>query len=221
MTADVGPAWSGEAYDAWYEEPWGRYAFAVETQAVLSALGSLAAGRVLDGGCGSGRLLPVLAARDTAAVGLDLEPAMLTVAARRTGVPLVRGDVQLLPFPAAVFDAAVAVVEFVSDPALAIEELCRVVRPGGRLVIGALNPRSPWGITHRWALRGLPWEAARFLRRDELCDLARPYGHVTVRGALFAPGAMPGLSWLGPLLEQLGGFMPSVDAFQVITIDRR
>ncbi|HUZ10275.1 MAG TPA: class I SAM-dependent methyltransferase [Acidimicrobiales bacterium] len=216
-------SWSGEAYDAWYERPWGGYASAVETGAVLAATGPLAGRRVLDAGCGTGRLLASLAAGGAGAVGVDLSPTMLAVAARRTGAPLVRGDVGALPFPHAAFDAVVgvAVLEFVGDPAVVVAELCRVVRPGGRVVLGVLNPRSPWGAARRRELREPPWSAAGFLTRRRLRELARPYGRSTVRGVLFLPGPVPGMSCLGPVTECLGRLAPSTGAFQVLTIHRR
>lgn len=99
LTAEALADWSGEAYDTWYEGSWGRYAFAVETEAVLSAVGPLPGRRVLAAGCGSGRLLSVLSAGCAAAVGLDPEPTMLGVAAKCPKAPLVRGDVLALPVP--------------------------------------------------------------------------------------------------------------------------
>jgi SAM-dependent methyltransferase len=117
---------------------------------------------------------------------------------------------------------AVAVLEFVADPALAVAELSRVVRPGGRVVIGALNPRSPWGVARRRELREPPWNTARFLCRHELRELARPYGRGTVRGVLFARGPLPRLTPAGTADRAARSpSVPSTGAFQVLTIDRR
>ena len=213
--------WSGEAYDAWYERPWGRHASAVETAAVLSAAGPLPGRRVLDAGCGTGRLLSRLSGGGARAVGVDLSASMLSVAAGRARA-LVRADVAALPFPRGVLDAAVgvAVLEFVEDPAAVVAELCRVVRPGGRVVLGALNPRSPWGAARRSELREPPWSAARFSTRRRLRELAEPYGWATVGGFLLLPGPVPGMSRIGPVVERLGRLVPWAGAFQVLTIER-
>ena len=97
--------------------------------------------RLLDAGCGPGTITLGLAAAVAPGevVGLELSPAMVErarVLASERGVPNVRfevGDLLALPFPDASFDAAFesAVLEHVPDPARAVRELRRVLRPGG------------------------------------------------------------------------------------------
>ncbi|HUZ20309.1 MAG TPA: class I SAM-dependent methyltransferase [Acidimicrobiales bacterium] len=223
MARDGEATWTAATYDAWFERPWGRHAFAVESTAVLAALGPLAGRRVLEVGCGTGRLLAEMTERGAMAIGLDREPAMAELATRRTRAPVLRADAGALPFPEASLDAvvAVALLEFVADPAGVMAELCRVTRPEGRVVIGALNVRSPWGMAHRRGLRRTPWTAARFLARHELRALAAPVGEATLHGTLLLPGPVPGLARWGPLLESLGRLVPQAGAFQVLAIDRR
>ena len=83
----TGPAAAAAAralrYDAWFDGPWGRYAWRVETAAVLAALGPLAGRRVADIGCGTGRLLGSLSSHGAQAVGIDTDPAMLALASTR------------------------------------------------------------------------------------------------------------------------------------------
>ncbi len=97
------------------------------------------AGEVLEVGVGTGKNFPYHppGARVT---GIDLSPRMLERARRRARelgreMELRLGDVQDLPFPDDAFDAAVATFVFCSvpDPVLGLEELRRVVRPGGTL----------------------------------------------------------------------------------------
>jgi SAM-dependent methyltransferase len=211
--------WSAASYDAWFERPWGRYAYRVETGAILEALGPLVDRRVLDAGCGTGRLLPTLQAAGSRAVGFDLAPDMVAFAAGRAGTPLVCADAAALPFGAGSFDAvaAVALLEFVARPADVVGELCRVTRPGGRVVVGMLNPRSPWGFSRRSSLRRPPWTGARFLDHRQLLALGRGWGRATVRGALFAPGPRSGARF-GRVVEGIGRLFPRAGAFQVLTI---
>lgn len=219
----AGGAWSAARdYDDWFEHGWGAYAFGVEADAVTRAFpgGGIDA---VDVGCGTGRFTRLLEARGARVVGVDREPAMLTVARERLRGPLVVADASALPFRDEAVDLALAVtvLEFVPDPARVLDELARVTRRGGRVVVGALNPASPWGWAHRRLFSQPPWSGARFLRRRELRDLARRYGPADVHAALSAPGWFPGLGALGPALEALGGAVPVLGAFQVLVIHRR
>jgi len=97
-------------------------------------------GNVLDAGCGTGGFLTVLRARrpDLRPVGLEWAAGAAARAARKSAVPVARGSVNTLPFAERCFDAAVSadvLCHAAVDPALALAELRRVLRPGGRLVL--------------------------------------------------------------------------------------
>jgi ubiquinone/menaquinone biosynthesis C-methylase UbiE len=208
------------AYDSWFDAGWGRHAFSVEARALLRAAGPLAGLRVLDVGCGTGRITDVLARSGANVVGLDLDPAMLTVAARRTSAPFILGDAASLPFSDGSFDLTVAVTlcEFVADVGAVFAELARVTRPGGRFIVGSLNPRSPWGWLGRKRFVEAPWTEARFLTRKQLLELGSRQGAATLAGVLCAPEGLPFLGFTGPGLEALGRLAPGIGAFQVLTV---
>ena len=112
---------------------------------IIDALGGVA-GRVLDAGCGTGGLLVALAVRRPLLrpVGLEFSPAAYR-AAEKSGAPMVRGSVNALPFADASFDAAIAadvLCHAAVDPAVALSELRRVLRAGGRLVVNM--PAYAW-----------------------------------------------------------------------------
>ena len=91
------------------------------------------AGRTLDVGCGSSVILQSL----NQAVGLDVQMNKLRYM-RRYGLPLVQGSIFALPLRSASFDCVVCsqVIEHLpGDPAL-FDELTRVLRPGGLLILG-------------------------------------------------------------------------------------
>ena len=99
---------------------------------------------VLDVGVGPGLLLRDMALSVGAggrAVGLDMSAPMIEIAKRRceglAQVSLEQGAAEKLPFADASFDAAVStqVYEYVPDMALALRELYRVMKPGGRILI--------------------------------------------------------------------------------------
>jgi len=104
----------------------------------------------VDVGTGTGRILELVAPRAEHAVGIDLSREMLAVARARMEQAGLRnasvrhGDMYQLPWPAGSFDAAVLhqVLHFADDPAAAIAEVARVLRPGGTLVIVDFAPHE-------------------------------------------------------------------------------
>jgi SAM-dependent methyltransferase len=100
---------------------------------------------VIDVATGTGRL-PLALLRQMAfrgqVIGLDLSARMLRVAQKETApfrqrVDLVRQEAGRLPFANACADAVTCLeaLEFVPDPARTIDEIVRVLKPGGLLVI--------------------------------------------------------------------------------------
>lgn len=100
---------------------------------------------LLDLACGGGLLAPHVAGKGHRHVGVDLSPTALPLA-RDHGVVPVRGDVTRLPFADGVADVVVAgeVLEHVADPPALMTEACRVLRPGGSLVIDTIAA-TWWG----------------------------------------------------------------------------
>lgn len=104
------------------------------------------AARVLDAGCGTGGLLRRLRGSrpQWTLTGLDFSPLACELARERAGGEVVQGSIAAMPFADAAFDAITScdVVCQVAEPAQAVREFYRVLRPGGFVVL--TMPAYPW-----------------------------------------------------------------------------
>lgn len=139
-----------------------------------------ATGRVLDVGIGTGRNLPFYPRSVTEVAGIDISPAMLSRAHRNAvrlelPVDLRTSEARSLPFRDEVFDTVVCTLALceIPDQVAAVDEMRRVLRPGGALLLLDHIEYS------RPALRWLEWLRARWrgvaVRRRPL-DLVREAG---------------------------------------------
>jgi phosphatidylethanolamine/phosphatidyl-N-methylethanolamine N-methyltransferase len=166
-----------EAYARWAPFYDAVFAAVMKPGRVAAAAAASGAGRkVIDVGVGTGLELPMFAP-GTDITGVDLSEPMLRIAQKRiaqeklANVRVVLGDAMNLAFPDASFDCAVApyVLTVVPDPHRTLDEMARVVRPGGEIIIvnhiGAESGPIAWvegamgKISHRLGWRPeFPWE---------------------------------------------------------------
>jgi 2-polyprenyl-6-hydroxyphenyl methylase/3-demethylubiquinone-9 3-methyltransferase len=156
---------------------------------------------LLDLACGGGLLAPHV--HGYRHVGLDLSATALPQA-RAHGVVPVRGDVLHLPFADRVADVVVAgeVLEHVTEPLGLVAEACRVLRPGGTLVLDTIAA-TWWGrfsaVTVGERIPAGPpkrlHDPALFVDRCALVAAAARCGvHLTLSG--LRPSALDYLAWL-------------------------
>ncbi len=118
--------------------------------ALLAAVGSGPFRAVLDLGTGTGRMLTLLAGRAERVVGIDANAAMLSVARaniERAGLrnaQVRQGDLYALPIERDGYDVVILhqVLHYLDDPARAIREAARALRPGGRLFVVDFAPHD-------------------------------------------------------------------------------
>jgi ubiquinone/menaquinone biosynthesis C-methylase UbiE len=105
--------------------------------------------QVLDVGCGTGRMLPILSAPEgTQVIGLDIDPRALSRARQRSsGIANIRigqASIEGIPIPSKSIDVAVSTLTFHHLPdevkTNALREIHRVLKPDGRLVVADFGP---------------------------------------------------------------------------------
>lgn len=170
---------------------------------ILELLGPVAGKTLLDVGCGDGELASDLARRGAIVTGLDADPAMISAARRFDNV------------------LAVTVLCFIRDAEHAVAKMARVLKPGGRLVIGELGRLSLWAMHRRvrgW-LGNKTWSAARFRTASELRSLVQAAGLtvVEVRGAIHYPPFAMAAEVISPVDLWLGWRTTFGSAFIVIS----
>jgi SAM-dependent methyltransferase len=120
--------------------------------------------RILDLGCGFGRLTDAYVDRFRQVVLVDAAGSLLEQARRRWGrrIRVVQADLRQLPFADATFDAVVMVrvLHHLADPGTALREVRRVMAPGARLVGNVSNKRNAVRMARALARGSLdPWRS--------------------------------------------------------------
>lgn len=140
----------------WLARPVGALLWGTDTRelyATIRTLGALPAGTsVLDVPCGGGLALRGLRQdQDVRYVAADISPTMLgrtRAQARRLGldIEVTTADITRLPFPDNEFDLCVSFngLHCMPDPALAVRELARCLKPGGRLIGDTIVRGAGW-----------------------------------------------------------------------------
>lgn len=109
---------------------------------MLDLAGDVAGQRVLDVGCGEGRFSRFLSARGASVVGIDPTPGLLAESKRQDpSSRVLRASGEALPFANDAFDLVVAYLVLIDIPDFraGIQEISRVLRPGGQVIVANLN----------------------------------------------------------------------------------
>jgi demethylmenaquinone methyltransferase/2-methoxy-6-polyprenyl-1,4-benzoquinol methylase/ArsR family transcriptional regulator len=150
--------------------------------AILAMAGDQRIGSLLDLGTGTGRMLELIAPLANRAVGIDQSPAMLSLARARIAqsglrnVLLRQGDIYAPPVERDAYDLVVIhqVLHFLDDPARALREAARTLRPGGRLIVVDFAAHEEEYLREQFAHRRLGFSAeeiASFLGEAGLVDV--------------------------------------------------
>lgn len=193
-TPGLGP----DVYARWRASQIGATTERLEGRLILELVGDVSGCRILDVGCGDGEFALELTRRGAIVTGIDASAEMIEAASglakrHNADIAFQVAMAEHLPFPAEQFDVvtAITILCFVDDAAPVFQEIARVLRPGGRLVIGELGKWSTWAAGRRiraW-LGSRLWRRGRFRTASELRGLAAQAGLIieNVRGAIYYP----------------------------------
>ncbi len=184
----------GEArgYDAWYDTKLGRFVDEVETKLAFDMLRPLRGQCMLDVGCGTGNFSFKLVGAGCTVTGIDVSKNMLEKARSKADtqeVSFLEMDAHELDFPGGTFDGVIsmAVFEFLERPEQALDEMLRVVKPGGHVVVGTINRDSPWGKLYTGeGMKDSVYRYAKFKTKEYMGNLRKDC-LVHVKTCLFVP----------------------------------
>ena len=143
-----------ERYDQWFTTPIGKLTKEIEGNLINELLEPEPEETILDAGCGTGIFTLDILAKGAQVIGLDISCQMLKYAVKKTtGHPFfkIQGDMLHLPFKDNSFAKSVSItaLEFILDAKSAVDELFRVTRPGGYVLVATLNSLSPWATRRK------------------------------------------------------------------------
>lgn len=177
--------WNPKDYDAWYETPIGRLSDRFEKELVFSLIEIKHGEAALDVGCGTGNYTIELARKGAKVIGIDSSEEMVAYArikAKKANIETSfhAADAMNLPFQDSSFDTVISngLLCFLKEPEKALMEMRRVLKPGGRMVIGVLNRWSPWALFRRVKgfFKDTLYNQAHFISPPELEGLIRGAG---------------------------------------------
>ncbi len=136
-------------YDIYYQTELGKTVDNIEKEIILGLLNDISKERMLELGCGTGHWTEFFLNNNFEVTGIDISESMLNIAKlKNLNCELTIGNSENIPFKNSSFNmvSSITMLEFVENIDIVVQEIFRVLKTGGYLLIGCLNSESIIGI---------------------------------------------------------------------------
>lgn len=175
-------------YDNYYETEAGKLVDEIEERLIRETLEQIPTGKMLELGCGTGHWTKLFVERGFDVIATDISDAMLKHALiKDIDAEILKADSENLLFKDESFDAvaSVTMMEFVNNKNKVLDEVNRVLKPGGWFLLGCLNANSVLGKN---AINDPVFKDANFFTPESLNEKLSRFGEVKITsGVHLAP----------------------------------
>jgi len=172
-------------YDAYYNTTTGKKVNEIEEKLITEFLNEIPKSEMLELGCGTGHWTNIFVNHGFNVTAADISDEMLKLAKlKNIEAEFIKADSQNIPFPDNSFSAvsSITMLEFVNDQDKVINEIYRVLKPGGWIILGCLNKLSELGKNKE---NDATFKDAKFLLKDDLEEKLRLFGNPQIKSGIF------------------------------------
>jgi ubiquinone/menaquinone biosynthesis C-methylase UbiE len=175
-------------YDLYYQTEIGNNVNQIEEKLVTDLLKDIPRTKMLELGCGTGHWTNFFVNKGYKVTATDISDAMLQIAKQKNlNADFIKADSSKIPFEDNSFDiiSSITMLEFVEDQDKVLEEIQRVLKPGGYFILGSLNALSEIGKNKN---QDDTFRDAKFLSKEELTNKLKLIGKPSIlSGVFFSP----------------------------------
>lgn len=174
-----------QKYDAYYHTEFGKEVNRIEEQLITHIIKDFPKSKILELGCGTGHWTEILLKKGHEVIAGDISKAMLDIAkSKNLKAEILEINSENIPFNNNSFDVVVSItmLEFVENQTKVIEEIKRVLKPGGWFILGSLNSLSAIGQN---SANDPTFKDAKFLSEAELIEKLSIIGKTKINKGVY------------------------------------
>lgn len=164
-------------YDGYYQTEFGKEIDKIEKNIVLNLIKEIPRDKMLELGCGTGHWSDFFVDQGFEFIGIDSSETMLNIAIANNGnLEFLYADSENLPFKEQSFSviSSITMLEFVNNQDEVLNEIYRVLKPNGWLILGCLNADS---VLAKNKGTDETFKNAKFLSQSELIAKLQKFGN--------------------------------------------